>query len=241
MIKVDNKIKQKRTAEREEKRKEREINEKALSLSDWIPKTELGKKVKNGEITSIEEIFAKNLPILEPEIVDSLVDLQEEVIDIKKTSRVVRAGRKFAFRTSVLVGNKNGLIGLGTAKDTEKWPAVEKAKRKARLNLVRIRRGCGSWECPCHEQHSVPFKVEGKCASVRVTLLPAPKGVGLVAGDNIKKVLEFAGIKDVWSRTAGATKTTLNFALAAIDALSNTAKMRVSEEISRKFAKNKKE
>ena len=230
-----------REKERAERRKERERNEKELYLSEWVPKTELGKKVKNSEITSLDEIFAKNTPILEPEIVDLLVDLEEEILEVRKTSRVVRAGRKFAFRAAVLVGNKNGLVGIGSAKDTDKWPAIEKAKKKARLNLVRVRRGCGSWECTCNEQHSVPFRVEGKCASVRVTLLSAPNGVGLVAGDNIKKVLEFAGIRDVWSKTSGATKTTLNFALATINALSKTSKMRASNEITKKFSKSKKE
>jgi len=241
VIQLTENDKTKREARRKESRREQDEKNKEAMLTNWVPKTSLGKKVKNGEITSIDEIFEKNISILEPEIVDYLVEMQEEIIDIKKTSRVVRAGRKFAFRTSVLIGNKNGLVGLGTAKDTDKWPAIDKAKRKARLNLVRIKRGCGSWECPCNDQHSVPFKVEGKCASVRVTLIPAPKGIGLVAGDNIKKVLEFAGIQDVWSNTSGATKTTINFAIAAIDALSKTAKMRISEDISKKFSTGRKE
>ena len=123
---------------------------------------------------------------------------------------------------------------MGTAKDKEKWPAIKKATNKAKLSLVRVRKGCGSWECTCGMPHSIPFQVKGKCASVRITLKPAPKGVGLVAGDNIKQVLEFVGIKDVWSETRGSTATKLNFVRATIDALSKTTGMKASEEMMKK-------
>ena len=89
-----------------------------------------------------------------------------------------------------------------------------------------MRRGCGSWECSCGEPHSIPFKVEGKAGSVRVTLLPAPKGVGLVIGDSAKVVLRLAGIKDIWSKTKGETRTTVNFVKAVYEALKNTYKFK---------------
>jgi len=98
-----------------------------------------------------------------------------------------------------------------------------------------VLRSCGSWECRCSENHSVPFKVIGKSSSVRVKLLPAPKGIGLVAGDNIKEVLKFAGIKDVWSKTKGNTGSTLDFVSAAIDALAATNNVRLSNDISQKL------
>ncbi|MFA4855788.1 MAG: 30S ribosomal protein S5 [archaeon] len=206
-------------------------------IASWVPKTALGKKVLAGEITSMDQIMKGNQPVLEAEIVDYLMPLEEKMIDFRKTTRVVRAGRKFSFRVSVLVGNKNGYVGIGTAKDAEKWPALKKATRKAKLNLVKVRRGCGSWECICGTGHSVPFKVEGKNASVKITFLPAPKGTGLVVGEAIRDVLVFAGISDVWTKVSGATDTTLNFVKAAIDALDKTNKMKVSEEIERKGAK----
>ncbi len=217
-------------------RKDRREEEKQKELQEWIPKTVLGKEVINGKIKSLEEILSGSTPILEPQIVDYLENMEEKMIGVQKTTRVVRAGRKFSFRVTVLVGNKNGIIGVGTAKDKEKWPAAKKAARNAKLNLVTVKRGCGSWECPCNALHSVPFKVEGKNASVRVTLFPAPKGVGLVTGDNIKPVMELAGIKDVWSKTRGATDTTLNFARAAIDALKNTSNVKLSDEMERKLS-----
>ncbi|MAG21985.1 MAG: 30S ribosomal protein S5 [Candidatus Diapherotrites archaeon] len=218
-----------------ELRASRAAEEKEKELTAWIPKTRLGKKVKAGEITSIEEIFKENTPVQEPEIIDILLNLEETVVDVKKTTRVVRAGRKFSFRVAVLVGNKNGVIGLGTAKDAEKWPAVKKAARKAKLNLVQIARSCGSWECTCSIQHSVPFRVSGKNAAARITLLPAPRGVGLVVGDNIKDVLRFAGVSDVWCKVTGATSTKLNFIRATIDALSKTTKMKASNAITKKM------
>jgi len=212
--------------------------EKEEVLKEWVPRTELGKLVLSGKIKSLEEILLSNRKIMEPEIVDYLEpDMQTMVIDVKKTARVVRAGRKFSFRAAVLIGNKKGIIGIGMAKDREKWPAVRKAEKNAKLNLILVKRGCGSWECGCNEEHSVPFQVTGKCASVRVTLIPAPKGAGLVVGNKIKPVMEFVGIKDVWSKTKGNTSTTLNFVRAAIDALRRTLKVKQSPDMGRKIVK----
>ena len=221
-----------------ESREARALREKEKSIEEWVPKTELGKKVKNGEISSIEEIDKMNVKIMESEIVDVLVsDLKETQADFKKTTKVKRSGRKFSFRASVLVGDGHKYVGLGTAKDKERWPAMAKAARKAKLNLVSISKGCGSWECLCGGPHSVPFRVEGKSASVKVTLLPAPKGTGLVVGDAVKDVFRFVGIQDVWLRATGNTRSTLDFVSATIDALSKTKKMRTLEgtsEITRK-------
>ena len=99
---------------------------------------------------------------------------------------------------------------------------MNKAIRDAKLNIVPVRRGCGSWECRCGEPHSVPFTVVGKSGSVRVIIKPAPKGTGLVAGEVAKVVLRLAGIRDVWMDTFGETRTTVNFAKATVNALRNT-------------------
>jgi len=221
-------------------RKTREEEQKERMLENWIPKTELGKKVKAGNVKTLEEIFASNAKILEPEIVDSLISLEEKLVEVKKTTRVVRAGRKFSFRVTVLVGDRNKFLGVGTAKDVEKWPAVRKAARNAKLNLVEVRRGSGSWEAASTtDDNSVPFKVEGKGASVRVTLVPAPKGIGLVAGNNVKDVLAFAGIRDVWCKTKGNSPTMLNFVRATIDALSKTTRMKLSNDMLKKSGERK--
>jgi small subunit ribosomal protein S5 len=226
------------TFEENARRLDAKAKEREALLNKWLPKTKTGKLVKDGQITSYEQILTQHLQILEPEIVDFLIpDLQEKTIEVRKTTRVTRSGRNFRFRVGVLIGDGKGLVGLGIAKDKEKWPAVRKALKKAKLNLMNVRRGCGSWECTCGLGHSIPFAVDGKSASVKVKLMPAPRGTGLVAGDNIKDVFKFVGVEDVLSNTYGGTATKLNFVRATINALSKTTKMKISKEISRKLVK----
>lgn len=217
---------------------EREVSQKEKELNEWTPKTSLGKLVKNGTITSMDEIFEKGYKIKEPEIVDSLLTLEDEVADTAKTTRVVRAGRKFSFRVTVIVGNKDGYIGIGTGKDIDRFPAINKAKRSAKLNLVKVTRGSGSWEeQPTEDRHSVPFKVTGKAGSVSVTLIPAPKGTGLAVGQNIKRVMELAGIRNVWGKAKGNSANKLNFVRAAIKALENTTNVKMTSDIEKKLSK----
>jgi small subunit ribosomal protein S5 len=227
-----------RAEETEIEKIEREIVERQAVLANWVPKTDLGKAVKAGKIANINEIFDKGMRVMEPEIMDSLLKLEDHLIQLARTTRVTRAGRKYSYRAEVIVGNKDGFVGVGTAKDADRFPAINKAKRVAKLNLIRIYRGSGSWEEQAtDEKHSVPFKVEGQTGSVRVTLMPAPKGTGLAVGKAIKPVLELAGIRNVWGRTKGRSSIHLNFVLAAIDALSQTGKMKASRDIERKIQK----
>lgn len=199
---------------------------------EWEPKTELGRAVKSGQITSFEEIYARNLPILEPEIVDVLLpNLQEEVLEIKMVQRTTDSGRKSSFRITVAVGNRDGYVGVGIGKGAEIRPAIEAAVKEAKKAIIHVRRGCGSWECACGEPHSIPFKVSGKEGSVRVQLMPAPRGTGIVAGRTAKKILELAGIQDVWSKSLGDTRTVFNFAKATLAALRATRSMRMIEEV----------
>lgn len=229
-----------RREETEIERIEREIAEKQSQLANWVPKTELGRAVKSGKITSIEEIFDKGMKVLEPEVVDSLLRLEEHLVQVARTTRVTRAGRKYSYRAEVVLGDKNGYIGVGTAKDADRFPAINKAKRIAKLNLIRVYRGSGSWEEQAtDDKHSVPFKVEGRSGSVRVVLMPAPKGTGLAVGKTIRPVLELAGIRNVWGRTKGRSTIQLNFVQAAIAALAKTGQMKASRDIERKISKGK--
>ena len=213
-----------------------EIKETPKSpLESWVPKTTLGKKVFNGEIKSIDEILDKGIKILEPEIVDFLLpDLKHELIyiggtsgkgggikriPIRITKKVTKSGKRLRYSAMAVVGNENGIVGVGMGKAKEPRLAVEKAIRNAKLNVIKIKRGCGSWECGCGTEHSIPYKVKGKSGSVRVILMPAPKGVGLVANDEAKKLLKLAGIKDIWMKTFGDTSTRFNLIKAIFDAL----------------------
>jgi SSU ribosomal protein S5P len=195
------------------------------ALEKWIPRTKTGKLVLEGKITSLNEIFEKNLPLLEPEIVDYLLpNLKYVRIDAKIVQKMTDAGRRTKFQVIVVVGDENGFIGLGIGKARQYTEALAKAIRDAKLNTAPIRRGCGSWECRCSEPHSVPFTVKGKSGSVEILLKPAPRGTGLVVGDVAKIILRLAGIRDAWSKSFGETRTTLNFAKAVVEALHNTYK-----------------
>lgn len=147
-------------------------------------------------------------------------------IDINMVQRMTDSGRRVKFRAVVVVGNRNGYIGYGQAKDAQVGNAIKKAISNAKINIIAVKRGCGSWECGCGEGHSIPMRVEGKASSVTITLIPAPQGIGLVTGDIGKKVLELAGVTDIWTSSFGQTRTTINFAKATFEALKNSNLMR---------------
>ncbi|HIH72778.1 MAG: small subunit ribosomal protein [Thermococcaceae archaeon] len=209
-------------------------------LEEWQPRTKLGMLVKEGQITDIHEVFRKGYQIKEPEIVDVLlpeVNAREnqEVLDIALTVRMTDSGRRVRFRVLAAVGNRDGYVGLGIGHGREVGIAIRKAINYAKMNIIEIKRGCGSWECRCRRPHSIPFAVEGKSGSVKVKLMPGPRGLGLVIGDVGKKILSLAGVKDVWSQTLGETRTTVNFAKAVFEALYNTNSVAVKPEMIERY------
>jgi small subunit ribosomal protein S5 len=200
--------------------KERKTAER---LERWIPRTRLGRMIQEGRIASIEEVFTEGLPIREPEIVDALLpDLQEEVININLVQKQTDAGERSRFKAIVAVGNRDGYVGLGSGKARQVRTAIEKGAVDARLKIVPIRRGCGSWECGCGKPHSLPFQVEGRCGGVRIVIVPGPRGLGVVASEAAKVILALAGVKDCWTRSFGSTRTVPSFAYAIFDALKKT-------------------
>jgi small subunit ribosomal protein S5 len=221
----------------------KEDEERKDIIARWQPKTKVGKLVKEKKLTDIDEILEK-YKILESEIVDTLLPLRSDLLAIgqakgkfgggkrrvwRQTQKKTKEGNVPTFACMAVVGDGKGHIGLGFGRAKETLPAKSKAARDARLNVIKIRRGCGSFDCSCKEEHSVPFKVEGKCGSSRVILIPAPQGTGLVIGDECKKILRLAGIKDVYSKTFGQTRTTINLAKACVEALKNTNKFKEVE------------
>jgi len=204
------------------------MTEVEFEEEEWIPLTRLGRLVKEGQVTSMSEAINSGLPLKEPQIVDALLpELKDEVLDINMVQRMTDSGRRVKFRAVVIVGNQDGFVGLGEGKDAQVGMAIRKAIDSAKINIMYIKRGCGSWECGCGLEHTVPFEVTGKAGSVRVVLKPAPRGLGLVSGETAKKVLEIAGIKDIWTRSYGETRTTINFAKATYNALIRTTTMKV--------------
>ena len=241
MIKKDN---TEEIIEKEITRKEEEKKAIDTTKEAWRPKTELGKKVKSGEVKNIDEILARGLKIMEVEIIDILLpNLKTELLMIgqskgkfgggkrsiwKQTQKKTKEGNKPKFATMAVVGNYDGYVGIGYSKSRETVPARERATRNAKLNLIKVRRGCGEWTCACNKSHSIPFKVEGKCGSIRLTLKPAPQGVNLCVEEELKKVLGLAGIKDIYSKTKGQTRTRINLIKACFFALKrlNTTKIK---------------
>ena len=210
---------------------------KPMTTIDWLPKTRLGQMVKKGEISTMSDALNSGLPMREPEIIDILLpEVEDDVIDVKMVQRMTDSGRRIKFVITVAVGNKDGFIGLGQAKGKEVGSSIKKAIDNAKLNIIEIRRGCGSWECGCKKPHTVPFAVNGKSGSVEVTFKPAPHGIGLATGDVAKKILELAGVKDCWAFTKGQTKTIVNYAKAVFDALKKNAEMRISQDEIKKIS-----
>ncbi len=205
--------------------RDREFEEEAV---EWVPQTRLGKLVKEGQVTTMAEALASGLPIREYQIVDALIpEIRDEVLDINMVQRMTDSGRRVKFRATVIVGNGDGFVGMGEGKDVQVGVAIRKAIDAAKMNIIAIKRGCGSWECGCGLGHTVPFGVKGKAGSVEIELRPAPRGLGLTSGGTAKKVLEIAGIKDAWTKVYGETRTTINFAKATFDALMKTTTMKV--------------
>ena len=203
----------------------------------WRPKTKLGEEVKDKKIKNIDEILDNKKKILEEGIVDFLINVKSNLILIgqakgkfgggkrriwRQTQRKTKEGNIPTFSTLAVIGDENGHVGIGYGRAKETLPSRDKAIRKAKLNIIKIKRACSAFDCVCSEMHTVPFKVKGKSGGVRVTLIPASQGTGLVVADELKKVLKLAGIKDVYSRTEGTKRTTFNMVKACIDALKKT-------------------
>jgi len=190
--------------------------------NEWTPVTKLGRLVKDGKIKSIEEIFLYSIAIKEYQIVDYLLGagLRDEVMKIMPVQKQTSAGQRTRFKCYVAVGDGNGHIGLGAKSGKEVAIAIRGAIINAKMNLVPIRRGY--WGINIGKPHTVPCKVSGKCGSVRVRLIPAPRGSGIVASLIPKKLLNMAGIEDVYSSSTGHTRTRGNLAMAVYHALIKT-------------------
>lgn len=212
------------------------------TLENWQPKTVLGIKAKNGEVSDLGNILDNGTRILESEIVDTLLpDLSVELLEIgrskgkfgggkgsiwRQTQKKTSEGTSIKFSAFAAVGNKNGYVGVGFGGAKETVPGREKAIRNAKLSIIKISRGCGSWDCGCRTPHSIPFAVEGKSGSVKVILMPAPRGTGLKAEKKCATILDLSGIKDVYTKTFGKTSTKLNFMKACFNALKKLSKVK---------------
>src|SRR5512145_642916 len=174
----------------------------------WKPRTALGQMVIENKISSMEQIYENGMRIQESEIVKHLLpDIKSQVVHVGIVQKQTDAGEMTRFAALVAVGNENGWFGIGNGKAAQMRNAIDKAINSAYLNVIPIKLGCGSWECRCNQLHSIHFQVSGKGGSVTIEILPGPRGLGLVAGENIKTLLKLAGLKDAWTKSYGSTNT----------------------------------
>lgn len=192
--------------------------ERINPLDVWEPKTRLGNLVKSNKIT-IEEIFQFNLSIKEPEIVDFYMkdQLKEEVLCVKSVQKQTKAGQRTRIKALVCVGNGKNFVGIGSKTSRDAATAIRGAIQRAKCSLIYVKQGW--WSSKVGSTHTVPVISHGKSGSVRISLIPAPKGTGLVAGKVGKTILKMAGVKDIFSKSSGQTCNTENFAKATIDAI----------------------
>jgi small subunit ribosomal protein S2e len=178
--------------------------------------------VKQGKITQLEQIYLHSLPIKEYQIIEHFLPttLKDEVMKIMPVQKQTRAGQRTRFKAFVAIGDYDGHVGLGVKCSKEVATAIRGAIIAAKLSVIPVRRGY--WGNKIGKPHTVPCKVTGKCGSVRVRLVPAPKGSGVIAARTPKKLLHMAGLEDVYTSAKGSTKTLGNFVKATFECLLKT-------------------
>jgi len=178
--------------------------------------------VKENKIKTLEDIYLFSLAVKEHQIVEHFLgkSLVDEVMKISPVQKQTQAGQRTRFKAFVVVGDSNGHLGLGVKCSKEVTLAIRGAIIAAKLAVIPVRRGF--WGVRFGEPHTVPCKVSGGCGSVRVRLIPAPRGTGIVAAKAPKKVLTMAGINDCYTRATGARKTMGNFIKATYYAVAKT-------------------
>lgn len=155
------------------------------------------------------------------EIIDaSNLELEDSVVNIKRVTKVVKGGRNMRFTALVVVGDKNGHVGVGLGKAAEIPEAIRKGREDATKKLVEV---------PMDENGSVPHDFTGKFGSASVLIKKAPEGTGIIAGGPVRCVLELAGYKNIRTKSLGSNNKQ-NVVLAAIEGLNN---LKTPEEVAK--------
>src|SRR5680860_418969 len=162
-------------------------------------------KEDSNQKTPFKKSFSKGRRKVKPEY-------DQKVIDIARVTRVVKGGKRFSFRTVVVIGNKKGKVGVGVSSGPDMRAATEKSYADAKKNLITLG----------FTGNTIPYRVDQKLGSAKILLKPAAKGNGIVAGGAVRTVVSLAGVKDISGKMLGA-KSRLNNARATIVALKQFA------------------
>jgi small subunit ribosomal protein S5 len=149
---------------------------------------------------------------------DDREELDERVIDITRVAKVIKGGRRFAFRTVVVVGDNKGRVGVGVGKARGVPDSIRKAADRARRNIKRV---------AITETGTIPYEVRSRYAGANIFLKPASPGTGNIAGGAVRAVLEAAGVSNILSKSQGSNNM-LNVAMATFEALKD---LRTPQEI----------
>ncbi|MBI2609702.1 30S ribosomal protein S5 [Candidatus Giovannonibacteria bacterium] len=137
-------------------------------------------------------------------------EFDQKMIDLRRVARVVAGGRRFSFRSAVILGDRKGRVGFGLGKGADASLAMDKAKREARKNMITV---------ALDKEGAISFEVEAKFGAAKVRMRPSRAGRGLVAGGAVRAVLDLAGVKNTSAKVLSHTKNKINTAKAAIRAL----------------------
>ncbi|KKW07269.1 MAG: 30S ribosomal protein S5 [Parcubacteria group bacterium GW2011_GWA2_49_16] len=148
-------------------------------------------------------------------------EFDNKLIQIRRVTRVVAGGRRFAFSVAMVAGNRKGSVGVGIGKAADTATAIEKAMKNAKKNMIKVR---------LSNEMMIPHQVEAKSSSARVMIMPAP-GRGMVAGSAVRNVLDLAGVRNVRAKIISGSKNKLNIARAAVKALGLLRAKRLKEVV----------
>jgi small subunit ribosomal protein S5 len=147
-------------------------------------------------------------------------EFENEIIDIRRVSKVTKGGRNLRFRVTIVVGDKEGHVGVGVGSTTEIPRAIQQAIRDAKKNMIRVNMA----------EKTIPHAVTGKFKAGQVILKPAYPGTGLIAGTTVGAICRLAGIDDVLTKSIGTTNP-LTLSRAALDGLAHLRSRKEIEEL----------